>query len=188
MKENIKNILFTISIFYSLVIIILMCVTTSNLVINVELHDSEENRIKLTEYKVELRSLPKNSCTDVIEEIIRHYEDTLYDGKVNLRKMYEYDTTNSILSYYNKAKDKCNISEEDEKKYNLSTKFITSSIQKDEMYQRYYFQYELRIIDYFNRLIIEPATTGIEYHINRTEELEIIKALIEISSMEDVNE
>jgi len=189
MKEKVKNGLFIISIVYSVLIIILMLITTSNLVTTVELHDSKENKSKILEYKQQLLILEQNSCTETISKIIKHYEETSYDGKVSLRDMYEYDINNSLLSYYIKVKENCKLSEDAEDKYNLPTKFITSSIQRDESYQRYYFQYELKLSDYFTRLIVEPSITSIEYEINRTMELEIISALIEISSREDnINE
>lgn len=186
MKENIKKTLFVISIFYSFVIVILMVITTNNLVTTIELHDSEENEVKLKEYKEQLANLEQNSCTEVIDKIIKHYEETSYDGEVSLKEMYEYDFDNSLLSYYSKVKENCKLSEGDLKKYNLPNKFITSSIQRDESYQRYYFQYELKIDDYLTRLIVEPSISSLEYQINRTMELEIISTLIEISSREDV--
>lgn len=179
-----KNILFIISMFYSLVVIIFMFITTNNLVTEIELHDLDENKDKLIKYKEQLINLPQNSCTEVIDEIIEHYEENTYDGKVNLKEMYEYDFDNSLISYYTKVKENCKISEEDEKTYNLPMKFIISSIQKDEIYKRYYFQYELRIMDYMARLIVEPEITNLEYNINRTMELEIISILIDISSRE----
>ncbi|MBQ9072740.1 MAG: hypothetical protein IJY25_06245 [Bacilli bacterium] len=184
MKENIKKILFIISIFYSFIIVVLMLITSSNLVATIELHDSEENRTKLKGYKEQLSALEQNSCTETIAEIINHYEETSYDGEVSIRKMYEYDFDNSLLSYYTQVKQNCKLSEVEENKYNIATNFITSSIQRDELYQRYYFQYELGINDYMTRLIVEPSITSIEYQINRNIELEIISNLIEISSRE----
>ena len=50
----------------------------------------------------------------LLKKIIEHYEDTSYTGNVNLRDMYEYDNENSVLSYYGEAKEKCEISNEDE--------------------------------------------------------------------------
>lgn len=184
MKENIKNILLGVSIFYSIIIIILTVVTASNLVTTVELKDMEENKVKIKQYKQQLLTLPQNSCTEIIDEIINHYNKTSYNGKVNLKEMYEYDFDNSLLSYYIKTRDNCKLSKEDEEKYNLPIKFITASIQRDEMYQRYYFQYELKINDSLTRLIVEPILSGLEYEINRKNILQIISDLIEISSRE----
>ena len=186
MREKVKNMLFIISIFYSLVIIVLIGITTKNLVDTVELHDTEENRKLLLSYKEQLLKLDQNDCTDVIDKMIKHYEETSYDGLVVLREMYEYGLENGILSYYQSAKDKCNISLRDEKKYNLKSKFLTVSIQGDELFQKYYFQYELSIKDRPIRLIAEPFLLNVEYKINRDMELEIIKSLIELSSKERV--
>ena len=114
MKEKIKNVLFGISLFYSVVIVVLMCITLNNMKASIELNDSEENRNAIINYKEQLLTLEKNDCTKVIEKIIEHYEDTSYTGNVNLRDMYEYDNENSVLSYYGEAKEKCEISNEDE--------------------------------------------------------------------------
>lgn len=186
MREKVKNILFIISVFYSIIVVILMCITISNMRITIELYDTEENKNLLNNYKEQLAKIESNECTKIINEIIKNYEDTSYDGYVNLREMYEYDMEKSILNYYLEARNKCKISSDDEKKYNLPIKFITTSIQKDELYQPYYFQYELGIKDSSIRLIAEVGLSNVEYKINRTTQLEIISSLIEISSKEDI--
>lgn len=187
MKEKIKNILFSISIFYSITLIILLIFNTLNLVTEVELNDSEENKIKLNEYKEEVKSLEKNKCTDIINQIIKYYEDTSYNGKISLKEMYNYGTENNLLSYYINLKENCNLSEENIKKYDLPLKVLSASIQQDELYHRYYFQYEINIKDIFTRHVIEANLTNIEYKIRKNLELEIISNLIEISKMEEIN-
>lgn len=187
MREKIKNILFVISVFYSLVIVVFTVIINSNLTSTIELHDSEDNREKLKEYKQQLTNLEQNSCTEIINEIISYYEVTSYDGEVSLRKMFEYDFDNSFLFYYLKVKESCNLDDNQVKKYNLPIKFITASIQSDELYQRYYFQYELHLND-MTRLIIEPQLSSVEYQINRGMQLEIISSLIEISKGGNINE
>lgn len=187
MKHKIKNILFIISIFYSIVILTMTGITTFNMTDTIKLNDKKENKETLKNYKKQLSELEQNDCTNAIGKIIKNYEETSYNGDVNLREMYEYDIENSILSYYEEAKNKCQISEEDEEKYNLPIKFITVSIQRDEIYQPYYFQYELSIKDYPARLIAEFAISKLEYKINRELELEIISSLIELSRKENVD-
>ena len=189
MKEKLKNILFIVSSFYSMVVVIFMLIVSSNLSDTIELQDLEENKSKLNEYKQQLANLEQNSCTEVINKIIEQYEKTSYDGEVSLREMFEYDFDNSLLSYYIGVKDNCNLDSNQQEKYNLPIKFITASIQRDELYEKYYFQYELKLSDYSNRLIIEPLISNVEYQINRGMQLEIISNLIEISSGEvSINE
>ena len=50
MKEKIKNVLFGISLFYSVVIVLLMCITLNNMKASIELNDSEENRNAIINY------------------------------------------------------------------------------------------------------------------------------------------
>lgn len=184
MKDQIKKILFTISIFYSLVILVLMIVKMNSFITTVELTDSEENKNKLNEYKEKLNLLDKNDCTNLIEKVIDHYEETSYEGKIKIKDMYDYDGKNSLLSYYIKIKDICKFKDERLEEYELPTKFIISSIQRDELYQRYMFQYELGFIDFYMRDIGQAALTSVEYNISKKIELEIIDSLINIYNKE----
>ena len=49
MKEKLKNYVFGISIFYSLMILILMIINITSATTSIELHDSEENKNKLND-------------------------------------------------------------------------------------------------------------------------------------------
>ena len=150
----------------------------------IELSDTEINKNNLISYKTKLSELEKNNCTQVIEKMIKHYEDTSYDGNIDLKETYEYHFNNGFLTYYVETKENCNLSEETIEEYNLPIKFLAASIQVDEIYQPYYYQYELNLKDFFVRQLTEPYITNVEYNINRGMELEIISALIELSNKE----
>ena len=186
MKEKIKSILLVISVFYVVIIVILMIFKINNFVTTVQLTDSDENKNKLNEYKEELALLEKNDCTSLIGELIKHYEDTSYDGVVKIKDMWSYDENNGFLSFYTKIKETCNYDDEILKKYNLPSNFVTASIQRDELYQRFYFQYELGFLDIYMRDIAAATITSIEYNINRSTELEVIESLIEIYSKGEI--
>ena len=98
--------------------------------------------------------------------------------------MYDYDGKNGFLSYYIKVKETCNISETDEKEYDFPTKFISSIMYRESLYQKYYFQYELKFTDMYMRDIGEAAIHGTMYNASRNIVLDIISGLIEISSKE----
>lgn len=181
MIERIKKILFVISIVYSITIVILMCITSNNMVAFVKLNDSVENKNELLDYKTQLSNLEENDCTKIIGKIIKHYEDTSYNGEVNLRDMFENDLDNSILSYYDEVKIKCSISKDDEDKYDLPLMFMIASVERDEIYEPYYFQYELGLKDRYTRFIAKPDLLNIEYKINKKAELKIISSLIELN-------
>ena len=186
MKEKIKNIILTISEYYAVVTVLLMIFKINNIVDTVELTDSKENINKLNEYKEKYALLDKNSCTKLIGDVITHYEDTSYNGKVKLKDMWDYDGNNGLLSYYLKIKETCNFDDKILEEYNLPSKFLTASIQRDELYQRFYFEYELGFVDVYMRDIAAATLSSVEYNINRKNELEIIESLIEIYSKGEI--
>lgn len=186
MKEKIKNQVFAISIFYSVIVIFLMISSLTSATTSVELYDSEENKTKLNEYKKEIATLNQNECTSTINKIVRYYENTSYNGKVDLKDIYNIEE--GFLSYFGEMKDNCNLTDEQLKKYNLPNKFISSTIHQEEMFTKYYFQYELNFSDILNRTIIEPSLYNTEYEISKNTQLEIISILIDISKEVVVNE
>lgn len=188
MKKRMRDILFIISIVYSLAIIIFMTLTLINAKSSVELYDSEENIKKIAEYKKEVNLLPQNSCTYIIKDIIEYYEITSYNGEVNLKEMYDFSEKNSLLSFYVHVKDNCSLTDKLSNEYNLPTKFLTASIQQDELFHRYYFQYELSIKDVFTRSVMEASMTNVEYKIRKNIELDIISNLIALQKEGEVNE
>ena len=184
MKEKIKIGLFFISIFYSFVVIVLMICSFNSAVTSIELNDSDENISIINEYKMKLTTLEDNSCTFLINDFIEYYEKTSYNQHINLREFLEDENNNSVLDFYEKAKNSCNLSEEDIDYYNFPTKFIASAIQLDELLHTYYFQYEIGFDDKTMRNIIIPNLSRYEYTIRKSLQVDIIGDLIEIASKE----
>lgn len=186
MKDKIKYIIFITSIIYSLIVMFLLTFNTLSLVDDVELYDAEENIIKLNNYKQKVKLLENNNCTNEINKIINYYEKTSYNGRVNLKDMYNYSMENgTLLNHYIELKENCNLSESNIEKYNLSLKVMAASIQEDELYHKFYFQYEINIKDIFTRNIAEANLMNVEYRIKKGLELEIISNLIEIQKTEE---
>ena len=188
MKENIKKYLLISSVFYSIMIIILMIIKIVTLVETVGLVDTDENKSKLEEYETILATLDKNKCTETIDKIVKYYEKTSYDGEVSLKEIYNYNSFESILTYYMEVKENCNLSDEVMKENKLPERVLTGAIAKEELYQRYLFQYELGFTDFYMRNIGEAALTSVQYKITKEAELEVISSLIEIISKEASNE
>lgn len=183
MKNNIRTGLLFISIFYVVSVCFLMimniCLSTSK----VELHDSDDNIEKLSLLKQEALLLESNSCTDIINKMINYYEDTSYDGYVNLKEMYDMEYLKDdvgFLKYYVDLKEHCGVTEEDNDKYDFPNLVITSTIQREDLYQKYLYQYELGFKDLYFRLIAEPNLNNTEYLIRKRAELKIISNTIEM--------
>lgn len=179
-KKNIRTGLLFVSIFYIVSVVCLMimnfCLSTSN----VELHDSDDNVKKIKELRQEALSLEVNSCTIVINDMITYYEKTSYDGKVNLKEMYDmfYSENISFLEYYLQIKEHCGLTDAEREKYDYPHLFMTAVIQNEAMLQRYLYQYELGFKDLYFRMIAEPNLNNTGYLIRKSAELKAISNVI----------
>ena len=176
MKEKLKNTIFIISIIYSITIILLMLYTYTTSTNTIKLTDNKENITTLNNYKQRLNNIKPTPCTNSLNNLINHYENTSYNKKVNIKD--KYNEKDWIVDYFQPINNNCNLDKET--KESLSTKILTASIQFDEVLQKLYFQYELKIPDLNNRSLIEPNLDQIRYNINRKNQLDAIKTIIDL--------
>lgn len=184
MKEKFKYSLIVISICYSTVILFLMFISFNNSTNVLKLSDSKENLAQLEVLKNDLSTIKSKSCATSINSLIEYYEKTSYTGEVNLKDRFNnYD---SSLNYIEPIKKNCNINNEQIKNNNINIELLASSTQLDEELIKYYFQYEMKLPDEFNRTIIEPEMTNMHYRINRKLLLESISKFIDLSKEGEV--
>lgn len=181
-KKNIRTGLLFVSIFYIVSVVGLMIINFCLSKSNVELHDSDDNVKKIKELRQEALSLEVNSCTIVINDMITYYEKTSYDGKVNLKEMYDMLNSENIsfLEYYLQIKEHCGLTDAEREKYDYPHLFMTAVIQNEAMLQRYLYQYELGFKDLYFRMIAEPNLNNTEYLIRKRAELKAISNVIEM--------
>lgn len=184
MKEKLKYSLVAISICYSTVILLLIFISFNNSTNELKLSDNKENLAQLEVLKNDLSTIKNKSCATSINGLIEYYEKTSYTDVVNLKDYFNsYD---SSLGYVEPIKKNCNINNEQIKNNNIDIELLTSSTQLDEELIKYYFQYEMKLPDEFNRTIIEPEMTNMHYRINRRLLLEIISKFIDLSKEGEV--
>lgn len=184
MKEKFKYSLVAISICYSTIILFLMFISFNNSANTLKLTDSKENLDQLKVLKNDLSTIKNKDCRTSINNLIEYYEKTSYTSEVNLKdRLNNYD---SSLNYIVPIKENCNINNEQIKNNNINIELLASSIQLDEELTKYYFQYEMKLPDEFNRAIIEPEMTNIHYRINRKLLLESISKFIDLSKEGEV--
>jgi hypothetical protein len=181
-KINLKTIVATLLFAYMIGVVCLMIFNYNTAVKSIELHDTKENIIQLNELSKEAENVKNTACREKIEELIQKYEDTSYQGEISLKDFYlgAVHKGGSILSYYPIIKEACYISEEDNEKYNFPYLFTFALLPDDEIMKEYVFQYELHLKDYFTRDVLDARLAGIEYQIERKNELMIISKLIEM--------
>ena len=169
MREKVKIGVFAVSIFYSVMIFILALTSYATSVSEIELHDSEENIIKLDQYEKELYSLPQNSCTTAIYDVIRYYKETSYNGYVDIKDFYNNYNDNFPQGFYSE----CNISDSEADYYRY--KWWIEVWLYNEMFDKFNAQFQIGFssgmwLDYF---------ASFEYPTIKTSELEMISNLIE---------
>jgi hypothetical protein len=181
MKEKIKNILFGSFISYVIVIVALMLFSYFTSVSSISLSDSEENLEKIKQYKEEVNKLDNNNCVTVIDEMIEYYEDTSYDGLVNLKEMFEIAVDGkSYLSFYADIRDNCDLTNDVMNEMGYPTKIVPVAVNIDQLIQNYYYQYELSLKDMVSRQIMGFDLNNLEYQIRKKNELELIDSLIKL--------
>ena len=176
MKEKIKKMIFTIAIIYSIVVVVLMLYSYNTSTNMMEFNDDSENINLLNEYKKDLINIKDSICKNALNDLIEHYEKTSYNGIVNLKDKYLSEDV--PLKYATAIIKDCNLNDNIRK--NIAFKVLTASVQSDEILKELYFQYEIKMPDINNRSIMETNLYAIRYTINRQNQLEIIKMLIDV--------
>lgn len=184
MKEKLKYILVAISICYSVTILFLMFISFNNSTNILKLSDSKKNLEQLEVLKNDLSTIKNKSCVNSINGLIEYYEKTSYTGEVNLKE--RFNSYDSSLNYIESIKKNCNINNEQIKNNNLDIDLLAAATQLDEELLKYYFQYEMKLPDEFNRKVIEPEMTNMRYRINRKLLLESISKFIVLSKEGEV--
>lgn len=193
MREKIKLMLFGAFIFYVVLVVGLIIYTGSNHEDSFEIFESDSDLIraqKLNSYKEKLATMENNTCTTFIKELIDYYEKTDFKGKVTYQDYYNQiaranDENDSFINFYKKAEKSCNLSEKQKEEYNFDYLILASFIQKDEIMQNYYYDYELNLEDKYFRELSAVYFIKYQNYINRESILIMISNLIEISEKGD---
>lgn len=191
MKEKIKEHLVVISILYGIIIILLMGITYLKMDTHVEFQEDADFVVTLNNYKKEIMLLEDTNCKSTLNKLVDYIEQNNLSGKVNLKDYYNkvFYNNESILNFYVEIKNACPIiTEEVAKEHNLPIMFITASIQNDEIFGKYFYQYEINMKDLYFRNISEPALTSIENKVKKEMELKLIKDVLKIVKDLDIEE
>ena len=180
MKEKIKVFLFNVSIFYSIVIVALMLFSYFSAKTKIELFDLEKNIERLNELKKEVALLKNNSCTDSINDLIKGYEATSYDGEVDLREWFNYSFDDDYFESFSNVKETCNLTGDDMLEYDFPYNLVGRNILNDEIFNKYFYQYELGVKDFILRITSEPVLISSEYILIKRAELNVISDVIDV--------
>lgn len=180
MKEKIKIFLLNGLICYSIIILFLMIMNIFNFKYEIELYDNEANNHEIISLKKRVNKLDDSSCKNVLNDMINVYEQTSYDGKVELTELYkQYWDGPSFLAFYNEIKEQCNITDDEMKGLNFPHYTINSILYMEEIVPKYMMQYEINIKDLNIREISEPNTINLSYGNSKESQLIMIETLLD---------
>ena len=185
MKEKIKNIIFNGAITYTIIIIMLMIINICDSGKELDFGNIDFNFEKLNQYKQEVSMIENIECRNVINGMIEHYENTAYQGKVNIKKLNDDLWNKWPMSGYaltNELSNRCSISEQVLDENNFTYKALLVAGTLGTLPDVYNSGYELTIPDYIfienSRYATKVANTLSFYRFFKTIELELIEDAI----------
>ena len=96
--DKIKDYLLGITIFYGIVIIVLMIITYTQMVDHINVTTPDYFYTNLSEYKKDVQNVKKKSCRDEISNLIDFVEKHDLNGKVILRDYYQNAKKNAFFA------------------------------------------------------------------------------------------
>ena len=144
-----------------------------------ELTDSSENMVKINEFKKEINDLQESSCKTLLNEMIKAYEKTSFDGIVEYKDIYDiYWNGISFLSFYEDIIQDCNISKEKMQSMNMPYYVLNSTSFVDNLVSKKMFDYEIGIKDKFFRESAETNRIGLDYKLSKQSEIIMIENIL----------
>jgi hypothetical protein len=145
--KNIKNYILVASFTYIAIIVFLII----NLFIfrrpYFKFTTSEKINGKFDEISNEINNISDEQCKNSLIDFMDSSVNDGLNGKVRVRKLYDYILSENIIKYYSSINKSCNITEEELEKYDISSKFIIKLSLYDKLILTYFNQYELGFMD-----------------------------------------
>ena len=181
MKEKIKNIIIIVSAFYTIAVSILLL---SNLLLSPRTrdlsYDHELNDPLFNDINTRINNLSEGECKIALNESIKNYQKTIYEGEKSIRETYENEKENSFLIGFTNSLTKCDIQplSTNEKQTNSElTKLITLSQTE---YKDFFHPYEIHILDFNGRQTISVNDCNLQYNAKKQTELSILDKTVSI--------
>ena len=178
MRDKFKNGILYFSIISSILIVVLILINLFKYNPILEFPPLEEFNKKLVAYKEEANKLNDGECKDFIIGFIDKIKNTNYEGKKDIRELYNSD--DSILIYYVSAKNACGFTNERLNDEYIPTMYMSAIIPYEYIYRDYIFGYEITLHDTTEEALRVNLFNTTE-NIKRNNELEIIEKYIELA-------
>lgn len=178
MRDKFKNGILYFSIISSILIVVLILINLFKYNSILEFPSLEEFNKKIVIYKEQVNTLKDGKCKDHINNFIDKVKSNNYEGKKDIRELYNSD--DSILIYYVSVRDACEFTNERLNDEYIPTMYMSAVIPYEYIYRDYIFGYEITLHDTTEEALKVNLFNTTE-NIKRNNELEIIEKYIELA-------
>ena len=185
--KRFKDLLLSVSILSSIFIVIFVIISILNVKTTVELYLNDNTEEKLNNIKENINTLEEGECKELLLSYTSFLDRGRFDGEVKVLDLYDYLSSFDVFDYYNGAKEKCGITDEELKSHSIPNRFINIMIIPDTILDKHTFSYELRLVDEL-RNSVEPNIDLMAYQSYRANHSDILSNYLEIINKEVTNE
>ena len=186
--KRIKDLLLSLFIFGSIVIVIFIVLSFFNTKQTIEVYKNDKIEEKFDDLRQRVNSMEENECKDYLNTYISYISKMPIEGEIKLKDLYDYFSNYSILGLYEDAQNKCHISIEELDEYGIAGKYLSVMALSNNLINKYMFTYELNLKDEL-RVLTESNIDSINFTSIRYNQVEILNNYVTlIESKEVTNE
>ena len=186
--KRFKDLLLSIFIFGSIVVIIFIVLSFFNVKRTINITNNKSNEIRYNNLKQRVSLLSSGECKDFLKEYIDNTDKGYFEGEVKLKDIYNYFWKYPTMKYYELAKEKCNITQNELDEYGIPGKYLTLMTLPDSLFDKYMFTYELNLKSELRNLV-EPSIDSLLYSSIRFQQIEILNDYVTLAELkEETNE
>lgn len=186
--KRFKDLLLSIFIFGSTVVIIFIILSFFNVKRTVDVTNTKSNEIRYNNLKQRVNMLAEGECKTFLNEYIANTDKGYFEGEVKLKKLYDYYWNYPTMKYYELGKEKCNITQNELDEYGVPGKYLTLMTLPDSLFDKYMFTYELNLKSELRNLV-EPSIDSLLYSSIRFQQIEILNDYVTLAELkEETNE
>ena len=174
MKVN-KDVFLYISIFYIMSFIVLSLNAYFKAYSKVDFDFNNDYKNDLLVYREEVKKVKNEECRIFISEMIDYVDKNKLDGEYDVDELFDLYVNDSFIDNLKIGKEKCNINEEDNKKF--VGKYVSTFSTYDEIAIPYLFQYEIGFEEKFKRELSFNASK-LGYNSLISNEMDLIREYI----------
>ena len=186
--KRFKDLLLSLFIFGSIVVIIFIILSFFNVKQTIEVGEDEKINSTLNDLVQRIDMLQDGECKDYLNDYVDTINEFKLSGKVKISTIYDYFSNYPTMKLYGDAEKKCKFTKDELNEYGVDGKYITLMVLPETIFNKYIFSYEFHIKDEL-RLLTESNADILTIRSIKFNQVEILKDYVTLAEMkEETNE